>query len=69
MKKIRQLLLLFVSMISTTLVQAQGNDFEKFMRSEGRSYVVVAVMLTILFGLILYLIRLDRKITKLERDK
>jgi hypothetical protein len=39
------------------------------MRSNGRIYVVVAVMLTILAGLILYVIRLDRKISKLEREK
>jgi hypothetical protein len=37
------------------------------MRSNGRIYVVVAVVLTILVGLILYLVRVDRKISKLER--
>jgi len=39
------------------------------MRSEGKIYVVVAVILTILAGLIFYVWRLDRKITKLENDK
>jgi hypothetical protein len=38
------------------------------MRSEGRIYVVVAVILTIFAGLILYLVRLDRKISKLEKQ-
>jgi len=38
------------------------------MRSNGRIYVVVAVMLTILAGLILYVVRLDKKITKLEKE-
>lgn len=38
-----------------------------FMRSEGKIYVVVAVVLTILSGLIIYVARLDRKITKLEK--
>jgi preprotein translocase subunit Sss1 len=37
------------------------------MRSNGKIYVVVAVVLTILFGLIGYLIRLDKKISKLEK--
>jgi len=37
------------------------------MRSNGRIYVVVAVMLTILAGLIFYVARLDRKISKLEK--
>jgi hypothetical protein len=30
--------------------------------------VVVAVLVTILIGLILYMIRLDRKISKLEKE-
>ncbi len=38
------------------------------MRSNGKIYVVVAVILTIFAGIILYLIRLDRKISKLERN-
>lgn len=37
------------------------------MRSDGRIYVVVAVMVTILAGLILYMVRLDRKISKWEK--
>jgi hypothetical protein len=39
------------------------------MRSNGRIYVVIAVILTILIGLILYIVRLDRKISKLEKEK
>lgn len=38
------------------------------MRSNGKIYVVVAVVLTILFGIIIYLIRLDRKISKIEKN-
>jgi CcmD family protein len=38
------------------------------MRSNGKIYVVVAVMLIIFAGIILYLIRLDRKISKLEKN-
>lgn len=37
------------------------------MRQNGRIYVVVAVVITIFIGLIIYLIRLDRKITNLEK--
>lgn len=39
------------------------------MRSEGKIYVVMAVVITVLTGLILYMIRLDRKITRLEKDQ
>jgi CcmD family protein len=38
------------------------------MRSNGKIYVVVTVVLIILLGLFLYLIRLDRKITRLEKE-
>lgn len=37
------------------------------MRSNGKIYVVVAVLIIILSGLFFYLIRLDRKITRLEK--
>ena len=37
------------------------------LRSEGKIYVVVAIMLVIFLGLIGYLFLMDRKITRLER--
>lgn len=40
---------------------------DKF-RADGKIYVVIAVLVTILLGLFIYVIRLDRKITKLEKD-
>jgi CcmD family protein len=44
-------------------------EMADLMRTNGKIYVVVAVCLTILFGLILYVIRLDRKISKLEKER
>lgn len=38
------------------------------MRSNGKIYVVVAVVTTILVGLIAYVIRVDKKVTKLEKE-
>ena len=37
-------------------------------RAEGKIYVVMLVSVTILAGLFIYLIRLDKKITKLDRQ-
>jgi hypothetical protein len=37
------------------------------MRSEGKIYVVVAVLLTVLAGLFLYVVNLNRKVNKLEK--
>ena len=38
------------------------------LRENGKIYVVVAVILTIFAGIILYLVRLDRKISRLEKE-
>ena len=48
--------------------ETTNDSMASLMRSNGKIYVVVAVVLTILFGLIAYLIHLDRKISKLERE-
>jgi CcmD family protein len=45
------------------LLAQQDTDF---MRSMGKMYVVVAVIAVIFLGIVIYLIRLDRKLTKLE---
>jgi len=37
------------------------------LRADGKIYVVVAVLLTIFIGIIAYVIRLDRKISRLEK--
>jgi CcmD family protein len=48
-------------------VSAQPVQMADGLRSSGKIYVVVAVLLTVLLGLFLYLFRLDRKISKLEK--
>jgi multisubunit Na+/H+ antiporter MnhB subunit len=58
--------LLFVSLF--TWAQERQVEMADTMRSNGKIYVVVAVILTIFAGIILYLVRLDRKITKLEKQ-
>lgn len=56
-------------LFSVLLANAQQSKWTELMNSTGKVFVVIAVMLTILAGLILYLIRLDRKISKLEKNK
>ena len=38
------------------------------LRADGKIYVVIAVALTVLFGLIAYLVSLDRKISTMEKQ-
>lgn len=72
MKITRRLLLMGMLWLLSITAFAQGAprdaQMADVMRSNGRIYVVVAVVLTILLGLILYVFRLDRKITKLEKE-
>jgi Ca2+/Na+ antiporter len=73
MRKLEHIFILALLLGFSTIINAQDefkeSDAGGFMRSNGRIYVVAAVMLTILIGLILYLVRIDRKISKLEKEK
>lgn len=66
----KKLLLLQLFQIPMLAALAQDNSVEMAdtFRSNGKIYVVVAVMLIILTGIILYLVRLDRKISRLEKN-
>jgi len=43
-------------------------DMADTMRSSGKIYVVVGVVLIILVGLLIYLITIDRKVSKIEKE-
>ena len=49
-------------------VQEKVEMADKF-RADGKIYVVLAIILVILAGLFFYLIRIDRKVAKLEEQK
>ena len=68
---IKKPLFSFLALLFTILSFAQDSsnvEMADTMRSNGKIYVVVAVILTIFAGLVLYLIRLDRKLSKLEKS-
>ena len=73
-KILKTSLFLLVGCLFTLITYAQEiADSEKkpamadAMRANGKIYVVVAVVLIVLTGMFIYLIRLDRKINKLEK--
>jgi CcmD family protein len=66
MNKLKYLLTFFALLISPFLF-AQEVEMADTMRAEGKIYVVVAILLLILFGLIFYVFLTDRKITRLEK--
>ena len=61
-------LALITLLISSFVAKAQDLQMAENMRSEGKIYVVIAVLCVILLGLILYLISIDRKVGKLEKE-
>jgi CcmD family protein len=67
---IRPILLSLLLFVCNTLLFAQDSNpgIANEMRSNGKIYVVVAVLTAIFIGIVLYLIRLDRKLSKLERE-
>ena len=66
----RKVVFLLSFLFIRLLVVAQDNNVEMAdtFRANGKIFVVVAVIVTIFAGIIAYLVRLDRKLTKLEKN-
>jgi len=62
----------FCFLFVSVLLKAQENtplpEMADVMRSNGKIYVVVAVIISIFIGIIFYLVRLERKMDRLERE-
>jgi CcmD family protein len=61
---------LFALLLMTTapLANAQDAAMADGLRSEGKIYVVVLIIMIVLFGLIGYLFLMDRKLNRIERQ-
>jgi len=68
MKNLFKYLLFLLSFCVIQSASAQEVEMADTMRSEGKIYVVVAIILVVLTGLILYLFLMDRKLTKMEKQ-
>jgi heme/copper-type cytochrome/quinol oxidase subunit 2 len=73
-KILLRIFFLAAGIMTVVLVQAQDSlnkekpQMADLMRSNGKIYVVVVVLLIILIGLFIYLIRLDRKLGRIEKN-
>lgn len=61
-------LLLFSQNLMAQQPVADGIEMADRLRADGKIWVVVAVIAAVFVGIILYLIRLDRQIGKLEKE-
>lgn len=59
----------FAYLLLTLMPLSAMAQSENLMYSEGKIYVVVAVIAIIFLGLAGYLYRMDRKVTALENEK
>ena len=66
----KKLLLVVIFLSGSSILFAQNNPSpsDELMRSNGKIYVVVAVCLTILIGLFIYVFLIDKKISKIEKE-
>ena len=69
-KRMAGLCLLFCLLAVSSFAQDSSSvEMADVLRSNGKIYVVVAVCLTILCGLFIYVMRIERKIRKIENNE
>ncbi len=66
-KKITFLILAFIAFFYNASI-AKGNAVEQTFHESGKINVVVAVVTVIFIGIIFYMIRLEKKISKIEKE-
>ncbi|MFC4230293.1 CcmD family protein [Parasediminibacterium paludis] len=66
MNKLQRICATLVLAFITVFANAQTPNNNDVMRSNGKIYVVMAVVIIIMVGLFIYLISVDRKLRKLE---
>ena len=70
MKKVILSLLLVINGLICSFAQSDtGVEMATGLRSSGKIYVVVAVLVVIFLGIAMYLFAIDRKVSKLEKQQ
>lgn len=67
MKKISLSALFTLVTILASYAQSSEIEMAEGLRSSGKIWVVVLVLLTIVIGVFVYLFTIDKKVTKLEK--
>lgn len=72
MLNVRKYIALFLSLMVSALAMAQDvaakPEMADAFRKDGKIYVVIAVLSLVFIGLTVYLIMIDRKVSKLEKQ-
>jgi uncharacterized integral membrane protein len=64
----KKMLSLLIALLASANLFAQEVEMADALRADGKIYVVVAVLSVVLAGILFYVIRLYRKITRLEKE-
>lgn len=65
----KRLINIFLLALMPLLSLAQDVEMADTMRSNGKIYVVVGVIAIIFVGLLVYMVMLDRRLAKLEKEE
>jgi hypothetical protein len=68
MKKVLSFLFSFFILLSIRAQEANEVEMADVMRSNGKIYVVLTVVLVIFSGIIFFLIKTDNKVSRLEKE-
>ena len=69
MKKILLSALLLLSFITVFAQDPKSVEMADALRSSGKIYVVIAIIVVIFAGLAVYLFSIDRRLKKIEKEK
>lgn len=68
----KKYILSLLSIIYSTILLAENgvdaSGMANVLRSSGKIYVVISVIVTIFIGLVIFLIRTDRKVSSIEKE-
>lgn len=63
----KKLILFFISILSIIYSNAQSVEMADAFRNDGKIYVVIAVVGLMLTAIVFYLIKIDNKLSSLEK--
>ena len=65
--KIKYFIFVLIMLLQTNIAFCENNQ-EDFFGQIGKIYVVVGVLVLIFVGIVFYMITLDKKLTRLEKE-
>lgn len=67
MKRFLSYTLMFLFLLTQNLLFAESSH-DQFMRSNGKIYVVIGVIVSIFVGFVLFMLIMERRLKKLEKE-